>query len=207
MCTIPHYGFTPFLPPSVAWIRGQLEQGEGGFLHWQLLLGFCSKKSLAQTRELLGPFHYELARSESAAEYVWKEDTRVEGTQFELGIRPFRRNVKTDWEDVWRCAVGGQLMAIEADIRIRSYHALRRICSDYSQPVGMDRECNVFYGNTGTGKSFRAWQDAGVEAYPKDPRSKFWCGYRGQEFVSLMNFVEVSTSHTCFDGSIAIQSR
>ena len=79
-------------------------------------------------------------------------------------------------------------MAIEADVRVRCYHSLRRIGSDFSQPVGMERECYVFYGATGTGKSRRAWEDAGLEAYSKDPRTKFWCGYRGQSDIVIDEF-------------------
>jgi len=46
----------------------------------------------------------------------------------------------------------------------------------------------VFWGTSGTGKSRRAWEEAGIQAYPKDPRTKFWDGYRGQEHVVLDEF-------------------
>lgn len=46
----------------------------------------------------------------------------------------------------------------------------------------------VYYGPTGSGKSRRAWEEAGEDAYAKDPRSKFWCGYRGQENVIIDEF-------------------
>lgn len=46
----------------------------------------------------------------------------------------------------------------------------------------------MFWGPTGTGKSHRAWEEAGVEAYSKDPRTKFWCGYRGQRNVIVDEF-------------------
>jgi len=85
--TIPYHLFTPYLPPGCVWSRGQLELGEGGFLHWQFISLFEKKVSLASVRHLYGNVHAELTRSESAIEYVWKEDTRVEGTQFEIGGR------------------------------------------------------------------------------------------------------------------------
>lgn len=81
--TIPHAFFTPFLPPSVTWIKGQLERGDGGFLHWQILVAFAAKKSLGAVRECFGAVHAELSRSESADRYVWKDDTAVEGTRLE----------------------------------------------------------------------------------------------------------------------------
>jgi len=87
MLTIPHHLYTPYLPPGCVWSRGQLEQGEGGFLHWQILSCFRKKISLSGMRGLYGDVHAELTRSEAAVEYVWKEDTRVDGTQFDLGQR------------------------------------------------------------------------------------------------------------------------
>lgn len=43
----------------------------------------------------------------------------------------------------------------------------------------VERVVQVYWGTTGTGKSHRAWAEAGITAYPKDPLSKFWDGYRG----------------------------
>jgi len=46
----------------------------------------------------------------------------------------------------------------------------------------------VFWGKTGVGKSRRAWDEASLEAYPKDPRTKFWDGYQAQEHVVIDEF-------------------
>ena len=186
--TVPQYGFTPWLPPGVAYIKGQLEQGEGGFVHWQILFHLSKKGSLRSVRELLGPYHYELSRSEAADDYVWKEATRVAGTQFELGVKPFRRNVVTDWDAVWDSATKGDFGSIPSDVRIRCYFTLRAIRAEFLLPVGIERTCNIYWGKSGTGKSQRAWQEGGVDSYPKDPRTKFWCGYSGQENVILDEF-------------------
>lgn len=97
MLTVPHQGFTPWLPPTVRWIRGQLETGANGFLHWQVIVGFRKKASMAQVRSVFGPYHAELSRSAAASEYVWKEDTRVGGTQFEIGTKPCDPSAKPDW--------------------------------------------------------------------------------------------------------------
>jgi len=187
--TIPHHFFTPYPIPDAVWSRGQLEIGEGGFCHWQLVVGFAKKKSLASLRSLFGQeCHAELTRSAAADEYVWKEETRVQGTQFEFGSKPLNRNDAKDWDQIWDLAVAGDILSIPSDIRIRHYSTIRRICSDYANPIGMERRCLVFWGATGTGKSRRAWAEAGDEAYAKDPRSKFWCGYRGQENVVIDEF-------------------
>lgn len=78
--------------------------------------------------------------------------------------------------------------SIDADIYIRYYGNLKRIASDHLQPVGMERTVAVYWGATGTGKSRRAWDEAGLDAYPKDPRSKFWDGYAGHQHVVIDEF-------------------
>lgn len=196
LATIPHNGFTPWLPPGVSYIKGQLEEGEGGFLHWQVVVYFSGKKSLRQCRELFGPFHFEITRSAAAEDYVWKEETRVDGTQFELGSKPIRRDKAADWEQVWDAAKRGEFECVPADIRIRSFFALRAIRAEYMVPIGEQRKAYVFWGATGTGKSRKAWRDAGDLAYPKDPRSKFWDGYGGQRNVVCDEFRgDIDISH------------
>lgn len=192
LLTLPASSWEPprEVPDSVAYLRGQREVGEGtGYEHWQVLAVFSNKVSLSVVRRVFGKsVHAELSRSEAADEYVWKEATRVDGTQFELGSRPSKRNSKKDWDAIWSAAVAGDLQAIPASVRVQSYRTLRAICSDHEKPVGMVRTCHVYWGPTGTGKSRAAWEAASVDAYPKDPRTKFWCGYQGQANVVIDEF-------------------
>lgn len=46
----------------------------------------------------------------------------------------------------------------------------------------------VFWGRSGSGKSQRAWTEAGADAYCKDPSTKWWCGYRGESDVIIDEF-------------------
>lgn len=86
LLTIPHADFLPYLPEPVQYIRGQLELGgETGYLHWQVLVSFKTKCRLAFVKKLFGDScHAEPSRSAAANEYVWKQDTAVAGTQFQL---------------------------------------------------------------------------------------------------------------------------
>lgn len=188
MLTIPHHDWTPYLPPGISWIRGQLERGsDTNYLHWQVALAATGKKSIIQIKSIFGDTcHAELSRSEASQAYVWKEETRVDGTQFELGELAFNRASAKDWDRIWECAQRGNLMAIPADIRVNSYRTLRAISADFAKPAAMVRTCDVFIGPTGTGKSRKAWEDAGMDAYCKDPNSKFWCGYSGQRGKTLL---------------------
>lgn len=71
---------------------------------------------------------------------------------------------------------------------MQCYSNLRRIRSDFAEPVAMEREVHVFWGDTGSGKSRRAWDEAGFSAYPKSPSTKFWDGYQDQENVVIDEF-------------------
>lgn len=85
---------------------------------------------------------------------------------------------------------------------MRYYGALKKIAVDNAVPIAVERTVRVYWGPTGTGKSRRAWGEAGLEAYPKDPLTKFWCGYRGQKHVVIDEFrgiVSISNVLRWFD--------
>lgn len=177
--TIRHADFTPWLPPGIKFIKGQLERGAGGYLHWQLYVIVVQPKRLSGIKQSFGATaHCEPTRSDAAEEYVWKADTRVEGTQFQLGTKPFQRNSPTDWDLVRDLAKRGQFDDIPSDVFVRCYSQLKNIAKDHLSPTAAVRTIHVYWGRTGTGKSRRAWEEAGIGAYPKDPCTKFWDGYQ-----------------------------
>nr|WAE42759.1 MAG: replication associated protein [Cressdnaviricota sp.] len=183
--------WVPCLPEGMSWLKGQRETGEGGYEHWQLVGAFTKKVSLKGARGVFGinfrP-HCELSRSEAANDYVWKEDSRIEETQFEFGSQPIRVNASVDWEHVWTAAKSGDLMSIPARIRVVSYRTIRAIAAANDSCGAIVRKVMVFWGPTGTGKSRRAWDEGGLASYCKDPRTKFWCGYQGEENVIIDEF-------------------
>lgn len=196
--TIPHEDFVPYLPPGVKWIRGQLESGgTTGYLHWQLCLALDRSQRRTWLSKCFGSrAHVEPSRSEAIDAYVWKEDTRVPDTQFELGRKPVARSTTKDWDAILAGAKTGDYESIPSDVMLRYYGAITRITKDFLVPVGIEREVFVFWGKTGTGKSRRAWMEAGFDAYPKCPNSKFWDGYRGHEHVVMDEFRgTISISH------------
>lgn len=197
LLTLPHNIFTPYLPEGCIYIKGQLEQGQSGYIHWQVLVVFPKKVTSTKVKEVFGDqCHVELSRSQAANEYVWKEDTRIPNTQFELGKLAMKRNSSTDWDVVRRDAEQGNFSSIPSDVYIRYFGNLKRIHVDSLTPEGQEKEVFVFWGATGTGKSKRAWDEATFDAYPKDPNSKFWDGYRGQESIVIDEFRgAISISH------------
>lgn len=177
-------------PEGVRYFKGQKETGEEtGYEHWQALVCLEEKGSIFTMQRIFGQRgHYELSRSNAANDYVWKEATRVEGSQFEFGRLPFKRNSQQDWDQVWEWAKEDQIELIPAQIRVQHYRTLEYIAAKYCRPVGREKLVHVYWGSTGTGKSKTAWDEATLEAYPKDPRSKFWDGYRGQRNVVIDEF-------------------
>jgi len=190
MLTIPHHSFTPFLPRGVAYIKGQLERGvDSGYLHWQLIIALDRKLRLRGVKDIFGAaIHAELTNSPKASEYVWKDETSVPSTRFELGAKPFRRNSSIDWDHVWDRARARDLMAIPAHTRLLCFRSILSIAAFYDTARPIQRTVYVFWGRTNSGKSRRAWEEATMEAYTKDPRSKFWCGYRDHENVVIDEF-------------------
>lgn len=189
LLTIPHANFTPYLPTGVTYIKGQLELGEqGSFLHWQLLVHFTKKIRLRGIQQCFGPWHAEPTRSDAAEDYVWKDETAVVGTRFELGKLPIKRSSPKDWDAIRAAAIDGNFNEIPSDVYVRNYNQLRRIETDHLKPTAIERTVKVYWGRTGSGKSRRAWDEAGLDAYPKDPRTKFWDGYRAHTSVVMDEF-------------------
>ena len=85
---------------------------------------------------------------------------------------------------------------IEAQVYVTHYNQLRRIAVDNCQAEPIVRTVHVFWGETGVGKSRDAWAAAGWDAYPKDPNTKFWDGYNGQQNVVFDEFRgQINISH------------
>lgn len=178
------------LHEQLTYIVGQLETAPTtGYRHWQICVQFKRKTTITGCRNLFGGrAHVELTRSSAAREYCRKEESRVDGTEFEFGRPATRRNNNEDWDAVWELAKKGDMEAISSNVRIQHYRTIRTIAADFAEPCSMERKIFVFCGRTGTGKSRRAWEEAGLGAYPKDPRSKFWDGYRNQSHVVIDEF-------------------
>lgn len=198
MLTIPYENFTPYLPPRCEYIKGQLEMGNNtGYLHWQICCYYKVKVSQNYMKLIFGNrAHIEMTRGPAAQEYVWKEDTRITNTQFELGKLPFNRSKDKDWDLILQNARDGQFDAIPSDVLIRCYASLKRIRVDSLQAEPIPKRVYCYWGATGTGKSKRAWELATFAAYPKDPNTKFWDGYSGQSVMVIDEYRgSISISH------------
>ena len=192
LLTIPSNDWTLFesLPDTISYLKGQKEIGnDTGYEHWQIICYFKRTQRLSLVKRIFGTTcHAEPSRSAAADAYVWKDDTSVPGTRFELGTKPLKRNSKTDWDAVLQSAKSGKLDDVPSDVLVRCYANLRRIRADFAEPLAQVREVIVYWGKTGVGKSRRAWDECGLDAYPKDPRTKFWDGYNDHAMVVVDEF-------------------
>lgn len=187
-----HHPQEPTLHEDFAYIKGQKEIGQGGFEHWQFLVNCKRVRSRNQVKAAIHPTaHVELTRSTAANQYVWKDESAVPNTRFEYGEKTFNRNSKTDWAQVKQHAIQGNLDQVPDDIYIRHYASLVRIRSDHARPAQRDAvQVRVYWGPPGTGKSYRAIEEAKAygTVYFKNPRTKWWDGYRGEQNVVIDEF-------------------
>lgn len=198
LLTIPYEDFTPYLPPNTSFVKGQLEKGnDTEYLHWQLVCYYPKKVSLHYVKLIFGErCHAERSNSAAAEDYVWKEDTAVEGTRFELGKKSIKRNSEKDWDLIVENARCGNFADIPGDVLVRNYGNLKKLRVDSLQPEPIEKQVFVYWGRTGTGKSKRAWEEASFNAFPKDPNTKFWDGYTGQTSIVIDEFRgAISISH------------
>lgn len=184
---------------NIVYSKGQLEKCPlTNELHWQFTVCYEKKVRPRTVKATLGDkVHCELSNSEQTLKYVWKDETS-EGRRWEWGKLPFKRNSKPDWDKIKQAAKEGRLDddAIPSSVFVCNYASLKKIKMDYMQGEAIQKDVNVFWGETGVGKSRRAWYEAGLDAYPKTPTTKFWDGYQGQGKVVIDEFTgQIEITH------------
>lgn len=109
MLTIKETDFDSFSPMHsiFQYIKGQLEIGAGGFRHWQIF-AITKRTTMSGIKAYYPSGHIELTRSAAAEDYVFKDDTAVENTRFEKGLKPLNRNSAKDWALIKKNAVEGK---------------------------------------------------------------------------------------------------
>lgn len=202
--TIPeqNWNVPDSLPDGIVYIKGQKEEGAGGYRHWQLVCQTKDRCGIGKVKEKFSPFaHVEPTRSKAAEEYVWKEDTSV-GNRFEIGKKKMRMNSKTDWNQVLIAAKERRIQDIPASIQIRCWNQISAIGKHYMPTIDRGAVVSkIYWGVPGSGKTYRAKCESGYfenpdDVYIKIPTTKFWDGYRGQSKVIIDEFDGmISLSH------------
>jgi len=176
-------------------VVGQLE--EGSHLHLQYYVQRDRQSTLTvMKRDICGESHWEPARGtpEQNIQYCTKASTRVAGP-WKFG-ECSKQGQRTDIEKAAQMIDEGRSLrevAIECKSTFIKFH--KGLCtyeaitrSKGPRTFGPEGpEVWVFWGETGTGKSRRAFEQW-PDAYRKMSTDKWWDGYRGQETVIFDDF-------------------
>lgn len=195
LITIPFEAWTrpQALPEGMEWIKGQEEIGAGGYRHHQVCCRFTKTMRLPAVKRAFGAqAHCEPSRSAAASEYVWKDDTAVEGTRFEFG-KIKKTGSQVDWQAVRAAAREGRFDTIDDSVYMRYTSNILRVHALHARPqLRPEIELGkVYWGPTNTGKSHRAYEEALASTggtYFKSPTNKWWDGYQGEENVIIDEF-------------------
>ena len=172
----------------VKYICAGREVGAEGTPHLQGFLVCRNPVRLTTVRTFWdGRAHWEIARGSATQAITYCEK---DGDFMEFGVRPLTQAEKGDknkrrYEEAWESAVEGRMDDIDADLRIRHYSTLKRICSDHALAGNIETLPHVtrmewFYGESGTGKSRTArerWPDAYLKMC-----NKWWMGTLGRRW-------------------------
>lgn len=158
-----------------------------GTPHLQGMVVWPQPKTLAACIKSLPGCHVESAIVESALlKYVIKD-----GDVTEWGTRPMLKAQKGEagkavYEEAYNLALAGRFEDIPEPLRTRFYSTYRRIAVDHLiTPPDLDVLENLWiYGPSGCGKS-RGVRQKYPDAYNKDPKTRWWDGYSGQETVVI----------------------
>lgn len=165
------------------YITGQLEKGKNGTLHLQFSMS-TKVTSFNSIKKLFPSVHLEGVKNDNGVDlYCNKEDTRVDGP-WEYGVKPFNRNSKLDWDQIYLNAKRGNFDAIPSDIKIRCYSNLKKIEKDSLTYYDSPDVAGVWIvGVAGIGKSRLA-----REKYPNSYLklcNQWWDGYQNEKSVIM----------------------
>lgn len=145
---------------------GQLERGEGGFVHWQVLIENETPIRFATLKRKLPTAHIEPRRGSvaEAVAYCTKEDSRVDGeAPLEHGAIPVRdeKGQRSDLDRI-RSAILDEGRSVDEVIltmpeaaRVTRYVSELAAARDRAAVRGVERDVEVtyLYGDPGVGKT------------------------------------------------------
>ncbi len=195
-----HIEDSPDVWPGVQWVIWQKERGDNGTVHLQGYVQFLSQKRLSTLKRLSRRAHWERRRGThaQAKAYCPKEETRMAGP-FEKGEEQLTyQGKRKDILDLKRALDAGKSeyeIAQDDELYgywVRHYKTVERykmLCVESRRT--WQTVTSVYWGEPGVGKSRRALDEGGADAYwlPKPTGSSvWWNGYCGQEVVVIDEF-------------------
>lgn len=191
---------TPEEWSGVKYLRYQLERGENGTNHYQGFVQFKVKKRLSALKKLAPPVHWEVRRGtvQQAIDYVEKEESRVDGPWGfgDPSIQGERSDLTVLAEKVLS-GVSLKLIARENPSHYVRYAKGLQALARYAPqpPLVRDVTVKLFFGPTGTGKTWTAVHslEDPDEVYIKDT-GQWWDNYHGQKLIVVDDFAGKASS-------------
>lgn len=191
------------LHPSIQYCIGQREvsDAEDPYEHFHYAICFKQQKRIVTIKKIFPFWNFKpITDIDGAIVYVTKLENRVPDSLIELGDKPTVRSSARDWDAIKEKAKAGDLDSIDSSVFVGHYNNLKRIRSDYVTPPRRDNVTfHIFWGLTGSGKSFRAYSEATQDEetpYFKSSSNKWWDGYRGEQNVVVDEFEgKISVDH------------
>jgi len=172
----------------------QRECGSEGTPHIQGYAVSKDSRSLSSWKSVVGDrAHIERANGSAKQnrDYCTKEETRIEGTEFEERGSITKQGLRTDLEQVYSLVKEGasEREICEADPAnfIKFSTGIKRALLLHQERRGWKTTVFWWYGSTGTGKSALA-AERFPEAYWKPGGTKWWDGYDGQADVIIDDY-------------------
>lgn len=187
----------------INYLVGQWEQGDSSDklnrLHFQFFVEFKQKIRVNQARRYLvvksdgKSFSgwLEPARSQKAEEYCQKERSRV-GNVFKFGVKGGKEGQNGKIEKIHELMKAGnsalEISAMFPDLYVRFSNAIHKWETYYDRPRDSEiiPKVEIYYGVTGSGKSYKAFQEH-PNAYRK-MQGRWWDGYKGEKVVIIEDF-------------------
>lgn len=191
----------------------QLEEGQGGFRHYQLWVRFKNQCALSTIAKKLNNSHCEKVKSSAAAKrYCSKEESRVDGPWY-IGDHAERQpGQRTDLHQLEEAVKRGdddkQLWEGNFGTMVKYHKSIGRARAALQIDSKRRQSCTIYvlWGPTGTGKSARCAEMAPnayrLAAPPTDNQGLWWDGYCGQRDVIIDEFnswIKITTLLTYLD--------
>jgi len=176
--------------PCTYHIQGK-EVSSTGTPHLQGYIILEKTQRLSGLKKIHPHAHWEIAKgtTEENIKYCSKENNYEEIGQRPKSSKAIGEDERERWSLILKHAKEGTLEQHDPSTFFRHYSTAERIYAEYARPKPIERTCNVFYGATGTGKSYDACSQTDPnDTFVKDPRSRFWYGYSGQKNMIIDEF-------------------
>jgi len=182
-------------------IVGKEKGEECGTPHLQGFVSFKNARSLKNLKKINATAHWEIARGtpQQNRDYCSKQ-----GDFQERGVIPMDQKAKGDcekdrWAHIIQLSEAGDWDTLKLEYPVEYGQKLKNL-----EHINKKRKKDVstldgelphqwFVGETGCGKSKRA-RDENPGAFVKDPTSKWWDGYDGQDVVIIDDFDKYQVS-------------